>query len=409
MDSCCDPLTLEMVNDDEYLSLQETIFKALWENRATLPEEMKLTAIEGLRILKGLREGWGADALSLAYNAPDYKALAIMEANVFAFANSKVEARLAAASDLILNKEKLKINSFSEFKKAAFDQVELMNTTYLRTEYDLAIAVGQNGSAFQRFLAEQDQFPFVQYQTVGDSNVRSEHALLDGRIFNIKDSDARNLWPPNGYNCRCEMVQYIGEPDEVSSGKTESERLAKVDKNWEKRGWNINRGDTMEVFTRKQFYSSTAGLPQKLSHNKATGSFKKLFKGLDAPIDKSITKANVGELFRNDVDGNMGFADYFNRKMVLKPKTFKAHTTDKYIKMGRHQLFPLVEKVLATPDEVFINQLGKTGKEIQYRYIKYYADKAVVVETSASRVGSFEVKTWYQLIDEDKRSGIAIK
>lgn len=394
MDGCCDPLTLEMVEDADFLSIQESIFKALWENRATLSDEMKLTAIEGLRILKGLREGWGADALSLAYNAPDYKALAIMEANVFAFANSKVEARLAAASDLLLNKEKLKLNSFSEFKKAAFDQVELLNTTYLRTEYDLAVAVGQNGSAFQRFLAEQDEFPFVQYQTVGDSNVRSEHALLDGRIFNIKDSEARNLWPPNGYNCRCEMVQYIGEPEEVASGETESERLAKADKNWKKTGFNINRGDTMEVFTRKQFYSSTAGLPDKLSDNKATGSYKKLFKGLDAPIDKSINKANVAELYKP------GFTDYMNRKMALKPSALKSNDP---------QLFPLVEKVLAAPDEVFITELGKTGKSIQYRYVKYYADRAVVADAKATRTGDFTINKWYELTDEETRKGIAIK
>jgi hypothetical protein len=66
--------------------------------------------MEGLRLLSGLREGWGERAISVAYNEPDLLALSLMEFNLFEFSASKTEARLASMHELIINKEKLNIN-----------------------------------------------------------------------------------------------------------------------------------------------------------------------------------------------------------------------------------------------------------------------------------------------------------
>lgn len=46
-------------------------------------------------------------------------------------------------------------------------------------------------------------FPFWQYLTVRDRNVRPEHAALHGRIFDKDDPIKDRIWPPWGYNCRC--------------------------------------------------------------------------------------------------------------------------------------------------------------------------------------------------------------
>ncbi len=127
----------------------------------------------------------------------------------------------------------------------------------------MAVATGQNAASYARFMAEKDTVTsYVQYQTAGDERVRSSHQLLDGKIFNLSDKEAMRLWPPNGYGCRCEMVQYVGNPEgRVSKGK---EFTGKMPPDWTK-GFDFNRGDLKQVFSRKQFYSKGENVIKKLT------------------------------------------------------------------------------------------------------------------------------------------------
>lgn len=49
------------------------------------------------------------------------------------------------------------------------------------------------------------------YSTVGDSRVREEHRRLDGMVLRKDDPLLGVLWPPNGYNCRCALIELIDE------------------------------------------------------------------------------------------------------------------------------------------------------------------------------------------------------
>jgi SPP1 gp7 family putative phage head morphogenesis protein len=82
----------------------------------------------------------------------------------------------------------------------------------MRTEYDMAIASSQNAARWTEFEKEADVIPNLKYQTVGDSNVRPEHAALDGIVRPLSDPFWSTHYPPNGWGCRCEAVQSIGEP-----------------------------------------------------------------------------------------------------------------------------------------------------------------------------------------------------
>lgn len=398
--------------------LTNDLLAALWNNEDTIGIEGSIIVEEAIHLTQGLKSGYG---VTTGYNTPDTLAYQMMEYNLFEFSATKMEARMAASTDLLIDQEKNQIRSEADFKKLANERLADLNDNYLTTEYNLSVAVGQNSAAYLRFLSEKDTVTsFVQYQTAGDSKVRSEHAKLDGKIFNLSDGEAMKLFPPNGYGCRCEMVQYNRTPKagEVVSGKVAQEVLNADNANWSKSQFNINRGDLKQVFTKSQFYSDNKGLPKKLNEMtfdkydlKKWDAFKSDLNPIQ--IDKSITPDNVKELFKKDKAGAfMGFKDYYGRKMILTQKNFDFHTKGKYVKGNekRHQLFPHIKEVLNNPDEVWYNTQDKLDGKFQSRYLKFYNDMVLVIDCEINAKG-LEVKTWYEAKKEDLnlRKGLLLR
>ena len=388
----------------------------VWNKKATIGTEGQLIVAEALELVGGLKSGYGT---TVAYNTPATLAMQLMEYNLFEFSASKTEARLAAMTDLLINQEKNEIRSFADFESLASKRVSSFNKEWLQTEYNLSIAVGQNSAAYHRFMAQKDDFPYVEYQTIGDASVRNEHAKLDGKVFSLSDPEAMKLWPPNGYNCRCEMLQVAGKPSTVTSGKLAQEVLNAEDAKWSKSQFNINRGDLKQVFTKKQFYSETKGMTEKLNDmtfDKYDLQKWNLFKQDLNPIklDETITEKNAKELFKPVKNEKfMGFKDYYDRKIILKEENFNKHTKGYYIKKeeNRHQLFPHIKDVLNNPDEVWYNNPDKLeGKKFQSRYIKFYKDMIFVIDCETSKTG-LEIKTWYQAKKEDLnfRKGLLVR
>lgn len=397
---------------------QEKILDKLYKGEDCNQTVLEKAIEVGKWLRSGLFEGWGKRRLNIGYNEPDHKTLAYMEYNLFHFSHARELAGLAKLNEILIDKDKLEIRSFGDFKKHAEPFLNKFNDVWLKTEYDFTIAVGQNASAYNRFLAEKDTVTrYIQYQTVGDSEVRAEHALLDGLIFDIDDLEARRIWPPNAWRCRCEFIQYLGEPSKITKGKDAIKLLEKELGDKQKKIMLKNRGDIGEVFTFDQFYMAYKEKDFKKKINSLLfGDYKlKAWKDLkgkynNLKLDKSITGDNVKELFKKEENADfMGFKDYLNRKMILKEKVFKTHTEGKYIseKERRHQLFPHVKDILNHPDEVYLHEYKK-GK-YQLRYIKFYKDSILCADAIVKKSG-VEINTWYESKKgDDVRRGLLIK
>ncbi|QSS96596.1 DUF935 family protein [Psychroflexus sp. ALD_RP9] len=379
----------------------------------------QLIVTEALALNKGLYNGFG---LADSYTGQDNLVLQMMEYNIFDFAASKTEARSYAVAQRLIDYENGQLKNRSEFLQQCLQDNEMLNTNYLKTEYDTAIATGQNSAAYVRQIkdAKENGNKWVQYQTIGDDAVRSSHRALDGKVFNILEPGNKNIYPPNGYNCRCELVPYTGQVNNVNQMTWDKAEgvLANSDKNYVKSGFNINRGDLKQVFTQKQFYRDIKGLPDKIndmsfdqyglkSFSELKGKYPKL------SLDDSITANNVKELFKGlkENDKLMGFDDYMGRKMTISKKAFDKHTKGKYVNSNerRHQLFPLLKTILKKPDEVWYN--STVANKYQSRYIKFFKDEYIVVDCYLDEKQGLKIKTWYQnKIDEKQlRKGLKVK
>lgn len=80
------------------------------------------------------------------------------------------------------------------------------NGNYLRAEYNFVSASAEMAGRWEQFMRDGDRYN-LQYRTQRDDKVRPEHAALDRVTLPPSDSFWEAFYPPNGWNCRCTVVQ----------------------------------------------------------------------------------------------------------------------------------------------------------------------------------------------------------
>ena len=157
------------------------------------------------KLSEGVFEGFGKDIDGMLLNTPDYKMLYALRDNVYVFSGAKTYQQTREISSLLTNDGA--ISSFGDFKKKAVNIFDEYNKNYLTAEYNSAIAQSRSASQWMDIEKEKDVLPYLKYRTAGDGRVRPEHAQLDGITKLVDDSFWNEYMPPNGWNCRCGVIQ----------------------------------------------------------------------------------------------------------------------------------------------------------------------------------------------------------
>ena len=82
--------------------------------------------------------------------------------------------------------------------KEAERRAELLLRTHVFRSYA--------ATRYRNLMQQVDVFPFWQYKTHGDGNVRPSHAALNGKIFPAGHSIWQRIFPPWDWGCRCIVV-----------------------------------------------------------------------------------------------------------------------------------------------------------------------------------------------------------
>lgn len=153
--------------------------------------------------------------------------------------------------------------------------------TIFRTNVQSSYAVGQ----WEQIQAQKDIAEYLMYDAIDDHRTRPEHAAWDGTILPVEDEWWRSHYPPNGWNCRCGVIQLAG--DELAdlglspspraprggtkdwtnprTGKTE-----KVEKGLDP-GWNVNQGEAHLQNLQKLQQEKIKALPPRAATAAARG------------------------------------------------------------------------------------------------------------------------------------------
>lgn len=262
-DVCCDktePVALDLSN---YTKLIEEISQKL-QNGDIRPSDLDKDLIEQIYndVSQPVKEEFGQRWVDYDYKEPK-SLIQKFKKNLWQFSSAKTLAELEYINSLILDKNG-RIKPEHQFMQDVRKANILFNRNYLQAEYQTAKRGAQMAHLWNKFLEQKEYYPNLVYRTVGDSRVRPEHAALNGVVKPIDDPFWKTYYPPNGWRCRCTVMNTA---EKVSEGTFEDKTV------------------------KPEFHGNTA-LDEEILTSKGT-FFKLLNKDHKAKINTELMKYNM--------------------------------------------------------------------------------------------------------------------
>lgn len=205
-----------MANYLKYTAKQfEQLMEQIYSGSITprrLPVDLYATIYD--RLKNAVDRGMGA--VEFDVGSPDDILSRYYKHNIGVFSGAKTHQQVKDMSNFVFTADGFK-RDFSEFKqysKKIFDQY---NDAWLRTEYDTAFRTAQMGRQWNEYVQDADVFPYLKYVTARDERVRHDHQQFDGITLPIGHKFWNTHTPPNGFNCRCRLIQLSDDDNPVMS------------------------------------------------------------------------------------------------------------------------------------------------------------------------------------------------
>lgn len=175
-----------------------------------------------------------------------------LENNAFIFSGFKAFHALREVG-LSMTTEKGEIKPFGDFLADVRKINAKYNHNYLYAEYNHALGSSIMAAKWHEFQQEAEDY-YLQYRTAADGRVREEHANLHDTTLPASDPFWDKYYPPNGWNCRCTVVQVRKEKYEMSDPAKAMKLGDECTEGLKRAMFRYNPGKTMELFPPKHPY-----------------------------------------------------------------------------------------------------------------------------------------------------------
>lgn len=101
----------------------------------------------------------------------------------------------------------LKKLPWKDFRREGAAVMSRFNDVYLQAELPSILSGANAAERWQEIQKRKFLYPNLRYETAGDERVRASHAALDGRVYPVDHSFWDSFYPPNGWRCRCIVIQ----------------------------------------------------------------------------------------------------------------------------------------------------------------------------------------------------------
>ena len=89
--------------------------------------------------------------------------------------------------------------------------VQMGSPRRLRTIFRVNLQTAYSAGHWQQIQETKDTAPYLMYDAVDDNATREEHRAWDGTVLPADDPWWSSHMPPNGWNCRCGVIQLSAE------------------------------------------------------------------------------------------------------------------------------------------------------------------------------------------------------
>jgi SPP1 gp7 family putative phage head morphogenesis protein len=395
---CCGHHLMAALPDEgAFADKWQALMDRLWQDKALdIPADFFLYYAQTLQ--QGFERGYNVEP---DYDSPDNQRIAAFHANIYYFSAASTYEQALELKALAGQSR-----DFADFKarvEAAGFEVQRRN--WLQAEYNHTIAASQNAANWFRQQADKDLFD-LQYRAVLDDRTRSEHAALNGLTARADDPVWSTIYPPNGWNCRCEVIQVAALPgrEDIKLDSALVNQAVKPD-------FRFNFGQENQIFNAAR---------TRVLQNYDIGRTGWRKYGLDdwAQLDRSsLPKPALGnnskDAFRQwwavqaVAQGRNSQDLYFPSYQQTWIKAERRHLIDHFDNAkpaeNRWAMAPLVNQILAQPDEVWFDRDIKP----KTLYLKNYNEGTYAVVVTEG-----EIATWYPVLEQkisEIRKGVLLK
>ncbi len=187
--------------------------------------------------------------------------MSALQSDAFLFGGLKTHAQLLEANSLLTKDGRVK--SFKELEHEFTKLNVEYNQNYLEAEYQFAVNSAQMAANWAAL--DEDGRYNLQYRTASDDRVRPEHAELEGITLPKEDDFWLEYYPPNGWNCRCTVVEVrkskYEESDSAKALESGEKATTKIGKDGKNRLeiFRFNPGKEEKLFPPKHPYNKLKG------------------------------------------------------------------------------------------------------------------------------------------------------
>lgn len=233
-----------------------------------------------------------------------------LQSDAFLFGTLKTRAQMFEASNYLLNPDGT-IKTWQQFERDFRQVFEDYNQNYLEAEYQFAVNSAQMAAKWTE-LDDSGRY-LLQYRTAMDDRVRESHQALEGITLPKDDPFWQHFYPPNGWRCRCQVVEVskaryeASESEEaIAKGMAATQQIGKDGRN-RLAMFRFNPGMEKKLFPPDHPYSKLKAVTDINSKDDKTVDLKKLIKG-ETPTNNELKKiiseyaSSFSEDFRNGLD-----------------------------------------------------------------------------------------------------------
>lgn len=201
-------------------------------------------------ITQGLKQG-------LEYEVPE-EVLYALDNNAYVFCGFKAYNSLREVG-LALTTDEGEIKPYQQFLAEVRQIDAKYNRHYLEAEYDHAVGSAMMASKWVNQAGRGDKY-YLQYRTAADSAVRPAHQRLEGITLPSSDPFWESYYPPNGWRCRCDVVEVLREDYKPTDSEEASKLGDTVLTTNKERMFAFNPGKELRLYPDKHPYYGKRGI-----------------------------------------------------------------------------------------------------------------------------------------------------